>query len=1115
MMKARLCLMTAACLCMGGAQSRAHPGALSEYPERIPGKTLQQIRTEWEPDPAGAWTEADLLGLSQKIVKEWAAWSEAERGAQIQRLAVENRRGDYRKRFANLANDMSDLPPETPAQEAADYLAWRLDHLAEDDGFFDAMPESGRWDETAGEREERTRQWQQERQEAAQEILTRAEAAALPLRPHWLVQCGALEFKHRRHQEAAGYFKRVIDTCPKHPRAEVALLMLARIRLEAWRQEKRRAGSDVARLARLQNEWWEGLRRYKDAYPQGRYQTDLVGWEAGYFLEAGNLQAAMAGFLHQCGDPAHPEVRRRAFQQIEWLLRRLMDEPASLESLPWTEICREPCVALRMGYFMLDCRSSTDLGAIMLRRSGEDHRVLETLRPELTAVRDAARGAWGRLDQALCQNEAVYAGRSAAVRQTLHAWSATVQGHPGVAAGFLNGKTSGTGADDVALARVFALLGMGRHAEVVRAIQEFQREHGGSALNRGMTLRLADAWVDLGRSHSAVPLLWDVLEGTDIAVRKTEIEENPPLHLPGEVVQRLSALLSFAPLEQLEAAAREAAARPLLRAVLCGALRVRHLGEWSFDKSLQWSADADFEHWQPHFGGYGQASHTERASQWRHSVDQLRQAVPGKESNARAWIALGTKWRGHLWNLLTGGAVHLHGPYVAVPVPTVSHELRGHARYLHLTDAAAAAALDARQELTHARRCFEAALKAALPASAEAVQARDLLNQVLRQRAEFSPYFRDRAVEIGDGRLSAELAAHDPAAVAWTFQPAATLGRWQPGVSALWQVETEVAAKLGSGHPVEPLADRWQMESALKTLTARLKKAVEAGTSPAELKDIREAVNREAPVSKSAALLNHLDDLILLLQRPGVGRECFTAYATARLEGRPMSLDDPALAVVKDHASFWNAVITPAVSERDPAGWRQQTAQAQVARMTQFLADFPTSPKREAALARLAINTLRQYRCHCGMAYGDPVGNASTDYAGFFIERGLPFDRPAVTARIEAYEREFPQGRYMAEMRLLRGLAAAEAKEWQEALTHLTGLLNEQEQQDLHLDASNTVCAIFMELLDPPQRMAVKAAIEAVPAAREKLLLFMHTPSCGWQLRIMEEWILNWASQQR
>ncbi|MGV3659772.1 MAG: hypothetical protein ACO1TE_06300, partial [Prosthecobacter sp.] len=368
--------MTAACLSMGGVQSRAHPGALSEYLERIPGKTLQQIRAEWEPDPADAWTEADLHGLSQEIVRKWTTWTEAERKVEIQRLAVENRRGDYRKRFANLANEMGDVPPDTPAQEAADYLAWRLDHLAEDDGFFDAMPESGRWDEKAEERDERTRLWQEERQRAAQEILARAEAAAIPLRPHWLVQCGALEFKHRRYQEAAGYFQRVIDAYPKHPRAEVALLMMVRIRLEEWRQEKRRVGSDGARLARIQNEWWEALRRYKDAYPQGRYQADLDGWEAGYFLEAGNLQPAMAGFLHQCGDPAHPEVRRRAFQQIEWLLQRLVDDPASLESLPWTEIGREPWVALRMGHFMLDCRGSTDLGAVMLRRSGEDHRVL-------------------------------------------------------------------------------------------------------------------------------------------------------------------------------------------------------------------------------------------------------------------------------------------------------------------------------------------------------------------------------------------------------------------------------------------------------------------------------------------------------------------------------------------------------------------------------------------------------------------------------------------------------------------------------------------------------------------------------------------------------------------
>ena len=703
----------------------------------------------------------------------------------------------------------------------------------------------------------------------------------------------------------------------------------------------------------------------------------------------------------------------------------------------------------------------------------------------------------------------VYAGEKAVIRRTLHAWSNVVRHQPGVALVMLNEEPHGLGADDADLVHVFALIKAARHAESVRAIESFQQTHAESPLNRGMTLRMADAWVELGQAGTAISTLWDMLTGQEIAQRRVEIEPGPALHLSGEAAQRFSALLTFAPLGQLSVAADSAKDRPELRAALCGALRIRHLAAGDFDACLHWSAESDFEPWQPAYGSYDKKA-PELAQEWRDHVFAIQQFTASATSEATDWIALGNQWRSRLWKLLVGGVVHVSGTYETALVPAPSHQLRSHAAYVHVSDAAAAAMLDARQELTQARRCFEKAIQLAPEGSDAAQEAQTLLNDVLRQRAEVSPYFRDRAVELNDAKLSRELAVKIPNAVFWTIQPAATLGEWEPGDSALWRVEVEIAARLGSGS-TEKAEDQWSREAALKRLGERLKQTVADGASADELKAIRDAVERECAVLKSASLLNHLDDLSLLLAQPEVSHETFTTYANLRLAGEVMPLDDPALASVKDFVSFWNAVITPSVTNRGEDRWRQQSAQAQVERMTQFLADYPQSEKRETALARLAINTLRQSRCHCGLAYGDPFRNASTSYAEFVVERGTPFDRKAVLARIADYDREFPQGRYQAEMRLIRGLAAAEARDWKTALTDLLAILNDRSEQDLHLDASNTLCAIFMDLLEADNRLPVKAAIIAVPGAAEKLMNFMHTPSCGWRLRIMEEWIQSWT----
>jgi len=1071
------------CLLLAPYLAFAHPALIGEYPERFPGKTLQQIREEWEPAPADAWSEADLQSEAQALVEAWATLPEEERKRRVSLFMMENRRGEYRKRFANLAHDMTDLAGADSTQ-AKIYLEWRIDHLSEDDGFFEERP-GGAWDEKPAKKAEREIAWSEKRNQEVLEIADRADAAGEMLRPHWLVQAGAMEFRHRRYREAESFFQRVVDVFPQHPRAEVARLMLARLRWEECPQTDQLHVKYDKKQYEQQDAWWRAAQLYRDKHPQGRFLIDLDGWEAGYYLRSGSTDAALKLFLSQARDATHPEVRRRAFQQIEWMLRDLVE----VEHLPWDEIAREPLVALRIGYHLLDSRSQTDLGAIMQRRNGEDHRVLESLVPDLAGVRSLARQAWSRLDAALDQQAKIYRGKFSPVREALHIWSLISRGHASVALGMEEREIAGLAADDVALARLFGRIKAGRHAEAVRSIEAFQTKFADSALNRGLTLRLVDAWVELGQIETAMPLLWDMIEDRDAATLHEQIDERPALHLPGEVMQRLTALLSFAPLDRLTKAADAAKERAELRAVLFAALRVRHLSLGEFDQALSFASEGDFTHWREERWGEEAAA---MAEQWSEITSRLIQLTLAAKDGA-SWAALGREWQKHP-RLLEGGHLYLPQPYFVASISPPSHELRTLAAYVHVPDAAAARMLDERHALSHARACFE--------------KAGDLeaLHDVLRKRAETSPYWMDRAVESGDAALSRKLVEqmHRPEMVPWTFRPADTTGEWKPGRSRLWQVEIEIATALGS-----VTEGFWEQAVAMKRLEEQVKSLAMGEKALDEVRRelalIRESVKREAPVLKAAALLNHIDDLSLLAGQPGVERTAFARYAALRLDSQPMPADDPAFVAMKDFVSFWNTVITPSEWSTDVAGGRGRIAGTQAQRMNAFLTEFPKSPKREAALARLAVNTLRMSRCHCAMKSGDE------GYADFVIEHGAPFELPRVLASIEAYEREFPAGRYMPEMRLLRGLAAAEAQDWKTALGHLVPLLNDPAARDLHLDASNTTASIFMMLMQHERRLAVKSAIETVPGAKEKLRAFLLTPSCAWRLRLIGEWLDSWA----
>jgi hypothetical protein len=78
--------------------------------------------------------------------------------------------------------------------------------------------------------------------------------------------------------------------------------------------------------------------------------------------------------------------------------------------------------------------------------------------------------------------------------------------------------------------------------------------------------------------------------------------------------------------------------------------------------------------------------------------------------------------------------------------------------------------------------------------------------------------------------------------------------------------------------------------------------------------------------------------------------------------------------------------------------------------MQEFLEKFPKSRKREAALARLAIATVRETRVHTKVERTDwPKAPKLGGYKAIGVVRGRPFDAKRCFRGVEAYETRVSQ----------------------------------------------------------------------------------------------------------
>ena len=159
-----------------------------------------------------------------------------------------------------------------------------------------------------------------------------------------------------------------------------------------------------------------------------------------------------------------------------------------------------------------------------------------------------------------------------------------------------------------------------------------------------------------------------------------------------------------------------------------------------------------------------------------------------------------------------------------------------------------------------------------------------------------------------------------------------------------------------------------------------------------------------------------------------------------------------------------------------------------------FLAKYPQSKKREAAMFVLARSVHALSRPYLTFASVPLPGAGAKPLLSELQQRSYqrePFDPKRVLGALDNYDREFPQGRYGAEVRNLRAMTLWRMHDWPAALDLTLAQLADATKPELQPEAGVRLANIFAALEDAESRADLLAAIRSRPAAIPLLKKFL------------------------
>ena len=291
----------------------------------------------------------------------------------------------------------------------------------------------------------------------------------------------------------------------------------------------------------------------------------------------------------------------------------------------------------------------------------------------------------------------------------------------------------------------------------------------------------------------------------------------------------------------------------------------------------------------------------------------------------------------------------------------------------------------------------------------------------------------------------------------------------------------------------------------------------------AEVKDLVQLVRKNISGREDITLANCLDDLAQFLSEPNLPDEAGRlSYVNLRLDllhrthwpespvdpgisgqdsddAVAAEIDEveknPALQSFHDYLDFCRIGLVagkrmevktdiPGGKELDGVTYYSRDF-AKMEKMTRdFLAKYPRSHKREAAMFVLARAI---YSLSCPHILCDTVATSGGEEDRMVdvvqkTHRVEPFDPKRVMQALDDYEREFPNGRYAADVRDMRAATFWRMGQWDKALDLTLAQIPDHVSGDLFDDAETRLANIFAELANVEHRPQVLEAIRARPA---------------------------------
>ena len=877
------------------------------------------------------------------------------------------------------------------------------------------------------------------------------------------------------------------------------------------------------------------FKKYLTLYPAGRLVADTHGWLGALYYRRDNKEEALRSYIQQVRDPDHPEIKKSALFMCE----DIMSSATAADDALFPLVAENPVIALGTTYLVLNQASAPS--------TPEDLGKSITPTTETAAAKKWRQAVLPKLAAAIATRSALYQPGTWPPRYlAMLAQAASAAGNQKDALTLSSVPVSDLeGSDDLLLARAIAFQRAGQPEQAIATYRSLLEKFPQSQLADGARLKLALALAD---HHEAGQAVLELRNLRDRMAQKSENYVGgvyPPsvdqLQMTDSFVSRnisgaeisqidqiLDTLYNFAPPEEL--AACLPGADDTLAGEVNAILAQRYLAVENLSAARKYITDPALL-----------ASVT--------SLEELTQAAnqaKGPKAKAAAMNQLGDAWAAARGKLLrapldTRAGTDIFGD--EREQAALRRRENGRSLGYHDIDAT----LEERDELRHASRWWMCAARA-VPGTELAAQTRWKALAAMPQIADGSLFAFLRAVETDAAATSRQLydrlrsecpdsiEARKYAAY-WTFPlpPKSpyyefirfrneTGRREANAIGAMGYTALDYGA-FGPDQRFSEWSSSYSAESKWKEIETRILSLKDhaADWDAARLLQEVTAIRQQAAAAYTsidyARYLNLLDDLALFLQEPNLTPAAQTAYIELRLRfngfltppGQNYIYDDEAAAgqiqyireivdsealkTVPDYVDFIKAALpgkqrltitTQAVDQDgDPVTITTRDYPAVKSNMEAFLAKYPKSAKREAALLVLA-------RAHHWLNTPIHTTYFISDYRTARIAYWLqPFDAPALLAALDAYDTEYPRGHYASEIRDWRATAAWRLHDWPQALALTIANLDDTTHPDLKPEAALRLANIFVDLANENYRSDLIEALRQNPRAIQLLQKYL------------------------